>query len=336
LIFKAKQNKTIMSQFFTTTDLINRINSSLEDNTKTLSSSKEEYEKSTLLNNRPKFELQRRFSDGTTRKASPEETAAADFQSKLKQAGQIVSHLDRDEKLQWAREQRQLGNTLFQEGKCKEAMDVYLTCLVALDYQSKDHDCEDDQESRYQMDIDIKMPVLLNLAACALSLGMYRKTVSFCDFCMELECAKKNPKVYFRRGKAYMSMGNYSAARKDLNTAYSILSEELDDESKECLSIRKEMHRLDQMMKNSKKNKERQAKAMKKWMDGNKEKGTTFKIDEQKKSFDIFYNRYFVFYIKMVERGLRKMLYWLGDEDALTRSYLDDDDNDDDKSRKEK
>lgn len=327
-----------MSQFFTTSDLIHRINTSLEEirgtNNENEEEEEEECEKS--QNDAPKFELQRRFSDGTTRKASPEETAAADAQAKLQQASQIVSQLNRDEKLQWAREQRQLGNQLFQEGKYKEAMDVYLTCLVALEYTSKDHDSQDDVQMKSidEMDKDIKMPVLLNLAACALSLGMYKKTVSFCDFCMELECAKKNAKVYFRRGKANMCMGNYTLARNDLNMAQSIISEEFEMYSKEYISIRKEMQRLDQMMKNSKRNKERQAKAMKKWMggDGDNKQAMSSK-DTKNVSFGILENRYFVFYIKMVERGLRRLLYWLGEEDAMTRSYLDDDD---DESRKEK
>lgn len=317
------------SQFFTTTDLINRINASLEDTSDTFNSPSSEearkYEKS--QSNRPKFELQRRFSDGTTRKASPEETAAADFQAKLQQAGQIVSHLNRDEKLIWAGEQRQVGNKLFQEGGYKEAMDVYLTCLVALEYISKD------RMNDNQMDEDIKMPVLLNLAACALNLGMYKKTVSFCDFCMELECAKKNPKVYFRRGKAYMFMGNYSLARNDLNMAESILLQDFNDDSKECLSIRKEMQRLDKMIQNSKKNKERQAMAMKKWMGGDKKQITIDDKDAKKNLWDVILrNRYFLFYIKMVERCLRKTLYWLGEEDAMSRSYLDDDES----SKKEK
>jgi tetratricopeptide (TPR) repeat protein len=321
-----------MTQFFTTSDLIHQINTSLEEIRGT---NNEEAESQKSQNDTPKFELQRRFPDGTTRKASPEETAAADAQAKLQQASQIVSQLNCDEKLQWATEQRQVGNQLFQEGKYKEAMDVYLTCLVALEYTSKDHDSQDDVQMKSidEMDKDIKMPVLLNLAACALSLGMYKKTVSFCDFCMELNCAKKNAKVYFRRGKAHMCMGNYTLARNDLNIAQSIISEEFDVYSKEYISIQKEMHRLDQMMKNSKRNKERQAKAMKKWMggDGDKKQAMSSKDKKNVVSFGILENRYFVFYIKMVERGLRKLLYWLGEEDAMNRSYLDDD-----KSRKDK
>lgn len=33
---------------------------------------------------------------------------------------------------------------------------------------------------------------------------------------------------------------------------------------------------------------------------------------------------YFLWYIQMLEHGLRIFLFWLGDEDAMTRSYLDD------------
>jgi hypothetical protein len=75
--------------FFTTSDLINKINKVVD----------KEHEKSNDgSENHPRFELQRRFADGTTRKASTEEAAANDFQSKLKQVRQLdcVSHFGVD------------------------------------------------------------------------------------------------------------------------------------------------------------------------------------------------------------------------------------------------
>jgi hypothetical protein len=62
--------------FFTTTDLVNKINTVVD---------REHKKENNEPGNHPRFELQRRFGDGTTRKASAEEAAAADFQSKMKQ-----------------------------------------------------------------------------------------------------------------------------------------------------------------------------------------------------------------------------------------------------------
>lgn len=305
-----------MSKFFTTTDLIERINASLEKSLK----SSDENEDITNSENVQKFELQRRFPDGTTRKASAEEAAAADFQAKMKQASQIVRHLDTDDKIRWAEEQRREGNTQFHMENYKEAMDIYLTCLVALE-----SDPEND-EWNTRMERSIKMPVLLNLAACSLRLGSYRKTISFCDFCLEIKCAKSNPKVYFRRGKAHMRMGNHILARKDLNMAEKLIKEGCEVDPKELRVIQTEIQRLDKMVKNAKLNKQRQEQAMKRMMGNNIDKKMEEKNTNQI-AFDIRKNRYFKYYINKIEKGLRMLLYWLGDDDAMTKVYVNEIDN---------
>ncbi len=68
--------------FFTTSDLLNQINSVVD---------REHEQSNDGSGPHPRFELQRRFEDGTTRKASAEEAAAADFQSKVKQVCDISS-----------------------------------------------------------------------------------------------------------------------------------------------------------------------------------------------------------------------------------------------------
>jgi len=72
--------------FFTTTDLLNKINTVLQQ--EQLKASPKSSDTDPLLQTQedePQFELQRRLPDGSTRKANNVETDYADFQAKLKQ-----------------------------------------------------------------------------------------------------------------------------------------------------------------------------------------------------------------------------------------------------------
>lgn len=53
-------------------------------------------------------------------------------------AAQMVSTLSPGKKIEWANIHRQRGNSLFKKGDYKEAMDVYLTCLVAIEHDGGD------------------------------------------------------------------------------------------------------------------------------------------------------------------------------------------------------
>jgi hypothetical protein len=71
--------------FFTTTDLLNKINSVMQEEQLKNSSAKDGDPSQELQKDQPQFELQRRLPDGSTRKASKDEADYADFQAKLKQ-----------------------------------------------------------------------------------------------------------------------------------------------------------------------------------------------------------------------------------------------------------
>ena len=61
----------------------------------------------------------------------------------------FVKTLSCPEKLEWAERHRQNGNKLFARGQIMEAMDVYLTCLVACDTSTntdKDDEKDDDDD----------------------------------------------------------------------------------------------------------------------------------------------------------------------------------------------
>lgn len=68
--------------FFTTTDLLNKINSVMQEEQLKNSYGDPSQEPQ---QDQPQFELQRRLPDGSTRKASKDEADYADFQAKLKQ-----------------------------------------------------------------------------------------------------------------------------------------------------------------------------------------------------------------------------------------------------------
>jgi len=253
--------------FFTTSDLIQRINESVAEVSGGDSAPG------------TGFELRRQMPDGSTRRADAADTAVADLQSKIKQTAAVLSELTSEEKMEWAREQRMEGNRLFAKGKYHEAMDIYITCLVAMDkLKSRSgnesgatrHGSNDESEvTSFSEDIvrDIQLPVLLNLALCALKLGMLRKAESFCDFALQTELGKSSSKAYFRRGRARMLMGSYVAARTDLEKASELLTSSddgsKDSEGVEKKTVRKELQKLERLEIQAKKHEVMQKKAMK-------------------------------------------------------------------------
>jgi hypothetical protein len=235
---------------------------------------------------KPRFELQKRLPDGSAIPASQDEIAAADFKSKLEQSAKFVSQLatPRDRQY-WAEQQRQLGNQYFGRGDYKQAMDIYLTCLVV-------------KENTADFVNQTLLPILNNLAQCTLQLSMHKKTVMFCEMALE-EASKANQevqtsdedsdesggctvdplslcKIYFKKAKALRLTGNYVEARTALNASMEQLErkEALKDmeESEEATSsllpynraIQKEYRYLDTAEKEARKNQQRQKRAMQK------------------------------------------------------------------------
>lgn len=251
--------------FFTTSDLVNRLNGHLES-----------MEKPTDEGVNPRFELQKRLPDGSTRRASEEELAAADMQTKVKQAAEQVARLLPKEKIKWAKQQRQEGNKRYAAGNYKEAMDVYLTCLVAMPPQGT-------EGSLSSSSTQVFLPVLNNLAQTALKLDMWRKTEQFCtiaineielppdtaDEKIDEETRKLMSKIYFRRGKARRLRGLYSEARKDLDEALQMWGD--DDDSPERTSVVREIEKVEKAAAEARKLEERQKQAMKQMLGGRNE-----------------------------------------------------------------
>jgi tetratricopeptide (TPR) repeat protein len=340
------------------------------------------------------------------------------------------------------------------------------TIKIDIDKEEKNHnddneeeqEQEEEQQWRKKIDDEIKLPVLMNLSACTLKLGMHRKTVSFCNMALEMESGCINPKVHFRRGKSHMLMGLYNYARADFHQSLALLEQSNDnnddnknndngksnddyddynderklERTRQIEAVNKELVHLKKLVESAEKNRKRHKKAMKLVLgggsgdnnkssisrissnhsadnnnticqisphhndndninhiegstaitvepiefveaNGNNDQGnhhqgslyadvnttreystlrakprrkkqrfaTRSSLDKNDKTMTFAQQgvpsssssssssptatrRYFVWYMKMIEQGLRKTLYWLGDEEAMTRSFDDD------------
>ena len=205
----------------------------------------------------------------------------------------MTAKLTPAKKLEWAKKQRIEGNRLFAKMEYKEAMDVYLTCFVAMDKlpssdnETRDekldaHNTDDEEHpsvSKKVLEEELQLPVLLNLSLCTLKLGFFRKTQQFCNIALELPSGRMNAKVYFRRGKARMLMGLYHSSRLDFDMALKILSNDATGSGAsknvemEQKSVLTEMKKLERLERSAKSNSKKQKKAMQTLLGGDQIKG---------------------------------------------------------------
>mmetsp|Transcript_2935 Transcript_2935/g.8053 ORF Transcript_2935/g.8053 Transcript_2935/m.8053 type:complete len:420 (+) Transcript_2935:51-1310(+) len=286
------------SSFVTASNVLEELNAQLSDSTTVDGNG------TASQDQKPFFELQKRLPDGSTMPATKDEIAAADFKTKLEQSAQFISQLKSSEDRQcWAEQQRLSGNAFFQRGEIREAMDIYLTCLIVKE-----------ENSNFMQ--GTFLPVLNNLAQCTSQLGMHKKTILFCEMALE-EASKANQKVknhdekksehkireqkqflmqrdiadaialckiFFKLAKALRLTGHYRRARKALDSSLNCLTTEennglsstgtsmsyVDDVGFSLLpykkAIQKEYRCLDVAEKEAKRNLARQKLAMEKVM----------------------------------------------------------------------
>lgn len=180
------------------------------------------------------------------------------------------------QKIEWAQRQRQEGNVLYKEGDYREALDVYLTCLVA----------KTDEDDFMTV---VFLPVMNNLAQCSLQLGMYRKAETFCIMALEevdgepddVSSLQLVAKLYFRRGRAKRLSGEYDKARNDLEKSLQML----DADSTEHRSVQRELQLVKRAEVEERQSEKRQERAMRRLL-GNDAKGTstTTRLDDSKAS----------------------------------------------------
>ena len=102
--------------FFTTSDLIARINQSVAEVSALSTDGEADTPAATATSHPGGFELRRQMPDGSTRRADAADTAVADLQSKIKQTAAVLSALNAEEKMEWAQQQRAEGNKIFARG----------------------------------------------------------------------------------------------------------------------------------------------------------------------------------------------------------------------------
>ena len=277
-------NKKHKKLFFTTSDLMNKMNSILQEDCP-----------------EAEIQLQRRMPNGSTRRADESDMDVANLQSKLTQAAKLTTEMDAPTRRQWTLQQRELANDFFHIEEYKEAMDIYLTCLVGL--RGEDEDPRDFRVHK------VARPVLMNLALCALRLKMAKKVVKFCEEALALESGDETiekgnvvlnnsqdyyaSKIFLRRGQARMLMGEYKLSRRDLEKALNILdlykcSSKITEgqhinglnKKKDVDFVKREIQKLDLLEKSGAKNKKRCTKAMQVLIGGAKNDTT----DDNKKS----------------------------------------------------
>ncbi|CAN6930004.1 unnamed protein product [Brassica oleracea var. botrytis] len=124
---------------------------------------------------------------------TPRDWTGLDFQSIMNEAENI----------------RCTGNRLFKEGKFELAKAKYEKVLREFNHVNP----QDDEEGKVFG--EARNMLHLNVAACLLKLGEWRKSVETCN--KVLEAKPGHAKGLYRRGMAYMGGGEYEAARNDFN-----------------------------------------------------------------------------------------------------------------------
>lgn len=179
-----------------------------------------------------------------------------------------MADLNPQQKIEWAERQRQEGNKLYNEGDYREALDIYLTCLVAK---------TDDEDDFVTL---VFLPVMNNLAQCALQLKMYRKAQQFCTLTLN-EIGNEQPslpsqqqlvaKLHFRRARARRLSADYQGAKSDIEAAMNIL----DEDTTEYRSVQREMQLIQQAELEERRNMKRQERAMQSLLGSNINDSTT-------------------------------------------------------------
>ncbi|CAN7051890.1 unnamed protein product [Brassica rapa subsp. trilocularis] len=124
---------------------------------------------------------------------TPRDWTGLDFQSIMNEAENI----------------RSTGNRLFKEGKFELAKAKYEKVLREFNHVNPQNDDEG------KVFGDARNTLHLNVAACLLKLGEWRKSLETCN--KVLEAKPGHAKGLYRRGMAYMAGGEYKDARNDFN-----------------------------------------------------------------------------------------------------------------------
>lgn len=153
--------------------------------------------------------------------AKPEEMqhvlmSRAATQKRLGACAEHVKHLSRKEKMHWALDLKDQANRLYADSNFEEAAQLYNDCLVALDLEGT-------EEENAEVATKLQLPICTNLAACLIEMGKHVECIDMCNIALSVDATA--PKALYRRGLARYRLGDYAAARPDLEAAQQAILE---------------------------------------------------------------------------------------------------------------
>eukprot|EP00742_Colponemidia_sp_Colp-10_P014602 GILJ01016604.1.p1 GENE.GILJ01016604.1~~GILJ01016604.1.p1 ORF type:complete len:243 (+),score=40.77 GILJ01016604.1:30-731(+) len=131
----------------------------------------------------------------------------AHLSDRMGQVAQRLKGLSWEQKLQWGLERKAASNKLYSAGQWQQAADGYLEALMGLDMSG-------DATQQSQMNTEIKIPCLLNIAMCMLKQQQWSKAIDLCDKVLEVD--PRSCKALLRRAQARMELDLLDEAQDDL------------------------------------------------------------------------------------------------------------------------
>lgn len=181
-------------------------------------------------------DLKKKLSDGTYDNASDKDLSLLNSKTMLLSTAQNFKDMNFNDKLKAAIELKQRGNVFFQKNEYSAAQELYLQALTAAEFGNKTNSesGESDEDiSIENSNIDeLVVPVLCNMAVCALKLNQFVKAARFCDEALKLRpvCLK----ALLRRGIAFLHLKEYDLCISSLEQAKdsilaTVVEESVDD-----------------------------------------------------------------------------------------------------------
>jgi len=115
------------------------------------------------------------------------------------------------DRIKAATKKKEEGNALFKDSKFQEAAAKY---NAAIEYFKNSWGLNDEEKKEVD---SVKLPCLLNLAACQIKTKDYYECVLSCSKALDID--NKNVKALYRRGQAQSLSGEYEKAKEDLTEA---------------------------------------------------------------------------------------------------------------------
>ena len=142
--------------------------------------------------------------------------------------------MDADEKLSSVPQLKAEGNSLFAGKDFAGASEKYTAALGRLEQLMLR---EKPGEEEWTELLDLKIPLLLNLAQCRLSLGDFYPVIEHCDEVIKHQ--PNNVKALFRRAKAHVGAWNPVQAKEDFQAVMELDQSLVNTCKKEILSVEK-------------------------------------------------------------------------------------------------